>query len=84
MWAEPTFISALCEAGLSAGHPLRLSGRIKGAAFGTGPPGQSSCAENGLTQTAFLCKVQFPPMPGCFMECSLLRIGNCEVYSSSV
>ena len=22
MWAEPTFISALCEAGLSGGHPL--------------------------------------------------------------
>ena len=22
MWAEPTFISALCEAGLSTGHPL--------------------------------------------------------------
>ena len=79
----PYFVRAHLYVG-GAHHPLRLSGRIKGAAFGTGPPGQSSCAENGFTQTAFLCKVQFPPMPGCFTECSLLRIGNCEVYSSSV
>ena len=81
----PYFVRAHLYVGGAHIHKRALrGGRIKGVAFGTGPPGQGSCAENGLTQTAFLCKVQFPPMPGCFTECSLLRIGNCEVYSSSV
>ena len=56
MWAEPTSISALCEAGLSRGHPL-CAIRRKAKALPLEPVlrGQRSCAESSLTQTVLLC-----------------------------
>ncbi len=70
MWAEPTFISALCEAGPSVGLPLCPFGakqrrRIWNRSCADSAPvrrailrGWRSCAESSLPQTVLLCGEQ--------------------------
>ena len=55
MWAEPTFISALCEAGMSSGHPL-CTFRRKAKALPLNPilRGWRSYAEGSPARTAVL------------------------------
>ena len=67
MWAEPTFISALCEAGPSVGLPpcpfgAKQRRRLWNRSCADSAPvrrailrGWRSCAEGSLPQTALLC-----------------------------